>query len=84
MMASSALDEKEIRRGDIGMATRVAQSVALDIAKEVVGEGTPYYCVIDRLTYPSLETALVHLRMQHGITARANFLLRASMIGGGR
>ena len=80
MIASSALDEKGMRRSDIGMATRVGQNVAPDIAKEVVGEGTPYYCVIDRLAYPSLETALVHLRMQHGITARANFLLRTGII----
>ena len=84
MMASSALDEKEMRRSDIGMAARIGQSVTLDLAKEVAGEGTPYYCVIDRLAYPSLETALVHLKIQHGYTARASLLLRTGMVGGGR
>ena len=84
MIASSAVDEKEMRRGDIEMAARIGQSVTLNLGKEVAGEGKRYYCVIDRLAYPSLETALVHLKMQHSYTARASLLLRTGMVGGGR
>jgi hypothetical protein len=39
------------------------QSLAVDVAKAASGDGKLYFCVIDRLSYGSLETALVHVRM---------------------
>jgi len=63
-------------RGGLSQATEVMEKTA---------DGQPlYFCVIDRLSYGSLDTALVHVKMQHGMALHGELLLRMRMIGGGR
>jgi len=80
-MATSVLDEKTIRKGEIGTVARYGQSVVPDLWKDVAGEGRLYYCVVDRLAYSNLDAALAHIRIQHGHTDGASSLLRARLAG---
>jgi len=59
-------------------------SQAIETMPKAAGDGRLYFCVIDRLSYGSLDTALVHVKMQHGMAFHGEVLLRAKMIGGGR
>ena len=56
---------------------------AAQVTDGPVADGRFYSCLIDNLTYPSLEIALVHARMQHGLASHGQSLLRAKLIGGG-
>jgi len=41
-----------------------------------------YSCVIDSLSYGNLDTALAHMRMQHGIVARGGLFVRVRDVEG--
>lgn len=46
------------------------------------GGAKSFSCAIDGLCYATLDTALVHVRMQHGIVVHGEMLVRAKPIGG--
>jgi hypothetical protein len=54
-----------------------------EAAEKTAGGERLYFCVIDRLCYGNLDTALVHVKIQHGVSTHGELLLRAKMIGGG-
>lgn len=61
------------RDSNSGVASRIA-------AGPSAGNGM-YFCVIDKFCYASLNTALAHVKIQHGLTARAELLVREKPIG---
>jgi len=56
---------------------------ATEATKSMAEDSRFYSCLIDNLTYPSLEMALVHARIQHGLASHGESLLRRKLIGGG-
>jgi len=50
--------------------------------KSNLGDGRLYFCVVDRFCYTSLNSALVHVSMKHGISTNGELLLRTILIGG--
>lgn len=51
--------------------------------KGTPGSGKSFFCAIDGLCYTSLDMALVHVKMQHGMVVHGEILVRSRSIGGG-
>jgi hypothetical protein len=69
-------------RGASGRRSVLVSAGALDTAARGAGARRLYFCVIDRLSYENLETALAHVKIQHGLDARGELLVRSRLLGG--
>ena len=68
--------EKTLRAKPDDLLAPTQHNTAIDLVKEATGERRLYSCVIDSLSYGNLDTALAHMRMQHGIVARGGLFVR--------
>jgi len=65
----------------VGGALHQTSAAHVTETAKKTGDEPLYFCVIDRLSYGSLDTALVHVKMQHGMAAHGELLLRTRMLG---
>jgi len=72
-------------RIEASRAAPLRPSVALNLETEPQAQetGRTYFCVVDRLSYQTLDSALAHVRIQHGLVSRSEDLVRARKAEGG-
>jgi len=75
--------EKTPRAGSDALLALTQHSAPVDLAKQATSGRRLYSCVIDSLSYGNLDTALAHMRMQHGIVARGGLFVRVRDVEGG-
>ena len=68
-------------------ADSAKESVVRDSVRakeEAGGESRLFSCIVDGLAYPTLDTALIHVRIQHRVMLHGEMFVRAKLIGGVR